>query len=905
MGARNIIFSKLKPVFSLTLALIFIAAIVPLVDSSLYDPSNWWDNDWDFRRPVSVDGAHPENFHLKVVIPYTGDMQQDFSDIRFVENENSGALYYWIENYTSDNATVWVRREENSDNEIFLYYGNPGAVDNSDWENTVLPYVDTQATGDAGWPGRYEHTSLAFGDNLWVLGGYDGSNNKNDVWTSSDGENWTQVTDGADWAARRGHTSVVFLDNMWVIGGVDTGVWRSENGENWTLATSDTGWTARWGHSSVVYDSKMWVIGGYDGFYKNDVWYSDNGDNWVMATSAAGWGARHGHTSVVYDDKIWVIGGQSSGGYVSDVWYTSDGENWTQATAAAGWSSMRNHSSVAFDNRIWVVGGNGELWAEYIENVWYTTDGVNWTQTTSAVDWSARYGHASVVFDDKIWVTGGYDGVLKSDVWVLLREFVSPNPTVTLGLIEPAWGAVESWTGTITATGGWGAVESWSGTITTPSPPTPPPPAKTSTSVTLSPSSFQITSGGSITISATLKDAQDALLSGKVIQWTSDAGTFSEDSGNTDNSGNIQVTYTGPTVTVENQVTITATFAGDTSYNSSQASSSGTITVAQPTSTSIAIEPSSFLVGSGENLVVVAGLYDENGFALSGKSVGWSSSAGSVAPSTAATDNSGRVEAVFMAPEVTAQTSLSVTVSFSGDSSYSGSNTVASGTVLIKEISEVLENLVDNVVANATLLGIEVDNVRLKILENSFVRGDIGAYLNITYSVLAPEVKSGFQHQDLEIEVKATAREKVELTLNSDVENGKTIILDIDNLTLPVYEVGEISVLFDGEEISLADDYEDVLDPAGENLPEYLILAGGKGIQVLVSVPRFSPHTLTITTLPTQPFTSTPPLYVVLIVSVIFAVALVLIFWRQISTGSRRLKLRRKLKFHTFLHGFF
>ncbi len=66
----------------------------------------------------------------------------------------------------------------------------------------------------------------------------------------------------------------------------------------------------------------------------------------------------------------------------------------------------------------------------------------------------------------------------------------------------------------------------------------------------------------------------------------------------------------------------------------------------------------------------------------------------------------------------------------------------------------------------------------------------------------------------------------------------------VDNRILPVARVGEISVLLDGKEIPLADDYSDVLNPDRE---KYLVLVGAKGIQILVSIPSFSTHTITIT----------------------------------------------------------
>lgn len=88
---------------------------------------------------------------------------------------------------------------------------------------------------------------------------------------------------------------------------------------------------------------------------------------------------------------------------------------------------------------------------------------------------------------------------------------------------------------------------------------------------------------------------------------------------------------------------------------------------------------------------------------------------------------------------------------------------------------------------------------------------------------------------------------EVEVKVSSEREEGKTIVINVDNNTLPVSNLEEIELLFDNEEIELAYDYEDVLDPTDEGAPEYLVLLGANGIQVLVSIPQFSEYTITIT----------------------------------------------------------
>ncbi|MEO0093009.1 MAG: kelch repeat-containing protein [candidate division WOR-3 bacterium] len=283
------------------------------------------------------------------------------------------------------------------------------------------------ATDSAGWSERYAHASVVFDNKIWVLGGIS-SDNRNNVWYSTDGVNWVQATDSAEWSGRFCHTVVAYDNKLWVLGGCDDSgnfkndVWYSTNGVNWTCATEAAGWSARLHHTSVAFNNKIWVLGGNDSLYgpRNDVWYSTDGVNWIQATNSAAWTTRGSHTSVVFDDKIWVIGGSYFIGPLiepnNDVWYSTDGINWIQATNSAGWTPRALHTSVVFDNKIWVLGG---IDVEGRRNdVWYSSDGVNWTQATDSAEWVNREGHASVVFDNRIWVLGGeYLYGELNDVW--------------------------------------------------------------------------------------------------------------------------------------------------------------------------------------------------------------------------------------------------------------------------------------------------------------------------------------------------------------------------------------------------------------------------------------------------------------------------------------------------------
>jgi len=301
-------------------------------------------------------------------------------------------------------------------------------------------YMDwIQATGSAQWSARIHHTSVVFNNNMWVLGGDDGTR-RNDVWYSSDGVSWSRATNSAGWMAREQHTSVVFDSMMWVIGGYGlTGgrrhdVWYSSDGVTWTQATAAASWTNRSYHTSVVFDNKMWVLGGIttSAGLKNDVWYSSDGITWTEAVTNASWSPRQQHTSLVYDNKMWVLGGDD-GNRRNDVWYSTDGITWTEATDSAGWVPRSLFSAVVYNDKMWVIGGYSNAGRKH--DVWYSSDGVHWTEATASAVWSLRYDQTSVAFDNRMWILGGYDTERLNDVWYSygrILTLLKPNGGDTL-----------------------------------------------------------------------------------------------------------------------------------------------------------------------------------------------------------------------------------------------------------------------------------------------------------------------------------------------------------------------------------------------------------------------------------------------------------------------------------------
>ncbi|MBZ0137435.1 MAG: putative Ig domain-containing protein [Planctomycetes bacterium] len=236
----------------------------------------------------------------------------------------------------------WGKRTKHQsavfNNRMWILGGVSNGIANDVW-STVDGVNWVQETAAAPWPPRMYFDVVVFNNRMWVLGGsranylVQGDEFKNDVWSTADGVNWVQETASAAWAPRYKHSATVFNNKIWVMGGwqdsLGTGnvllndVWSSTDGINWTMETAAAAWPVRCKHSSISHGGHMWVFGGDDHFINSarptsDVWTSTDGTNWTQQPDAP-WPARRSHASVIFNNRLMVAGGSDLGPY-GDVW---------------------------------------------------------------------------------------------------------------------------------------------------------------------------------------------------------------------------------------------------------------------------------------------------------------------------------------------------------------------------------------------------------------------------------------------------------------------------------------------------------------------------------------------------------------------------------------------------------
>jgi hypothetical protein len=119
-----------------------------------------------------------------------------------------------------------------------------------------------------------------------------------DVWRSIDGQEWELVTEHAPWEPRAGAAVVVRDDRLFLLGGeygftcsplpdcdapYFNDVWSTTDGENWELLTAAAGWSSRPGHVCMLLGTQIVCFGGF-GLITNptDVWASVDGVGWTL-----------------------------------------------------------------------------------------------------------------------------------------------------------------------------------------------------------------------------------------------------------------------------------------------------------------------------------------------------------------------------------------------------------------------------------------------------------------------------------------------------------------------------------------------------------------------------------------------------------------------------------------------
>lgn len=137
----------------------------------------WTDPDWTRMKQITITANQAlSNYAIHLSVAYDADMQSGYADLRF-KHENSGdvVLNYWIENYTSSSASVWVKIPTlpAGNSVMYMFYGNPDAQSQSDFYSVFTDWQghwanDEQISYHGSNEGAWD-TDVCFGNGEFLV----------------------------------------------------------------------------------------------------------------------------------------------------------------------------------------------------------------------------------------------------------------------------------------------------------------------------------------------------------------------------------------------------------------------------------------------------------------------------------------------------------------------------------------------------------------------------------------------------------------------------------------------------------------------------------------------------------------------------------------------------------------
>ncbi|MFC1710148.1 DUF2341 domain-containing protein [Patescibacteria group bacterium] len=163
--------------YSTVFGLILLIVVTPLLTLiRTRETQAWWDDVWTYRKPIVITAGSSaaSDFQVKVTVDTAtlitnNKLQSDCDDLRFVSPSLKN-LDYWIEEddpgCNNASTEIWVEVDSlpgTGTTTIYMYYGNPGAIEKSSGSDTFPFFDDFNDDNIDGWTAT-GGTSLSSGE---------------------------------------------------------------------------------------------------------------------------------------------------------------------------------------------------------------------------------------------------------------------------------------------------------------------------------------------------------------------------------------------------------------------------------------------------------------------------------------------------------------------------------------------------------------------------------------------------------------------------------------------------------------------------------------------------------------------------------------------------------------------
>lgn len=126
----------------------------------------WWDTDWLYSKSISLTNAvNDYQMFINVSKPLdggdvncSGNCEDDFGDIRFIDIDNVTELDYWMEkNVSGEHAWYWIElpSDVETDNAIYIYYGKSKEEYTGDGDDVFFYFEDWTTDNTGEWDYTY------------------------------------------------------------------------------------------------------------------------------------------------------------------------------------------------------------------------------------------------------------------------------------------------------------------------------------------------------------------------------------------------------------------------------------------------------------------------------------------------------------------------------------------------------------------------------------------------------------------------------------------------------------------------------------------------------------------------------------------------------------------------------